>query len=203
MSGLELDHETHTYNFGGKPIAGVSEILCALGIIDRSWFTDWPRDRGKAVHLAIQYHLEGDLENSSIDSRIKGYFDGAVKFLKDADVKPGPGTYVERPIYNALQRYAGCPDLVCTAFGELAVPDFKTGGLGQAGIQTALYEMAARTVYKAPAPMRRMGVQLFENGTYKKTDLRDGFDYAHGRAAVQLFNRFHLPRKQRGVENAA
>jgi hypothetical protein len=202
---IELDHETHAYTLGGQPIGGVSEILGSLGIVDRSWFTDWARDRGKAVHTAIEFHMTGGLDWKTVDPRIKGYVEAALRFMDDAKIKPGPGTYVERPIAHPHWRYCGTPDLVCEAFGDQSVPDFKSGGLGAAGIQTALYEMAARVAYPVVNLMqrRRMGIQLFEDGHYKKTDLRDGFDYADAHAAIAIFNKFHLPRKQRGAAYAA
>lgn len=41
---------------------GNAEILTGLGIVDRSYFTDWARDRGRAVHTAIEFHLTGGLD---------------------------------------------------------------------------------------------------------------------------------------------
>lgn len=206
MIGLELDLEEHSYRMEGVRIAGVSEILGGLGIVDRSWFTDYGRERGKAVHEALEYHLCGGVDWSSVEERIKPYVDAALLFLSDAKVKPGLGTFVERPIWHPLFKYAGTPDLVCDAFGEPAIPDWKSGGIGEAaGLQTAAYEMAARIAYPLPGKgqtRRRMAVQLFDTGKYRKTDLQDGFDYAHFTAAVTLYNRFILPRRK-GAERAA
>lgn len=201
MTGLEVDYETHIYRANGARIGGLSEIFAALGIVDRSYFTDYARDRGVAVHTAIEYHLCGGLDWSSVDERIKGYVEGALRFLDDAKVKPGPGTYVERSLWHPLHRFAGTPDLVAECFGDPSVPDWKSGGLTDAaGAISAGYEMLARQAYplgKPGAVRRRMAVQLHPNGTYTKRDLQDGFDFAYVAHAVSLFNRYHLPRMQR------
>lgn len=197
-----LDLEKHRYFYGGERVAGVSEILSGLGIVDRSHFTDFGRERGVAVHAALEFHLTWGLDWDSVDPRIRGFIDGALKYLSVAGVKGGPDTIVERSVYNSLFRYAGTLDLFAIQFGEEAVTDWKSGGLGAAGIATAGYELAARQVFKKEKPLRRIAVQLHPNGTYTMKDLRDGFDYIHFQYAVSLFNKFHLPRLK-GVSRVA
>lgn len=205
MRGLCLNHELHSYAYDERPVPGVSEVIGGLGLVETGYFTEWGRERGKAVHLAIEHYLCGDgLDWSSVDERIKGYVDAAVSFLSDAKIVAGPGTFVEIPIWHPLLGYAGMPDLVCEAFGDLCVPDFKSGGLGVAGIQTALYELAARIAYptQGDKPRRRMAIQLFETGRYKKVDLQDGFDYPRARAAVDLY-RTYIFKRSKGANRAA
>ncbi len=207
MNGLELDLIDHVYRFDGVIVPGMSEITTALGIVDRSYFTEYGRERGSAVHQALEYHMTGGVDWSSVEERIKGYVESAILFLADAKVKPGPGTHVERPLFHPLLRCAGTPDLVCEAFGEPCVPDWKSGGIGPAaGLVTAGYESMARIAYPLPgkgAVRRRMAVQLHENGTLAtKRDLNDGFDYAYFQSAVTLYNKFILPRRKR-AERAA
>jgi hypothetical protein len=88
---------------------------------------------------------------------------------------------------------------VCEAFGEPAIPDWKSGGIGEAaGVQTAFYEMAARVAYPLPGKgqmRRRMAIQLFPDGRYKKHDLADGFDFHFATSAASLYNRFILPKR--------
>jgi hypothetical protein len=206
MNGLELDLEDHVYRMDGAIVPGMSEITTALGIVDRSYFTDYGRERGTAVHTALEYHLGGGLDWASVDERVKPYVEGAILFLDDAKVKPGPGTHVERPLFHPLYRCAGTPDLVCEAFGEPCVPDWKSGGIGEAaGLITAGYESMARIAYPLTgkgATRRRMAIQLLPTGKYRKTDFRDGFDYAYFQSAVSLYNKFILPRRK-GAERAA
>jgi len=194
--GLSLDHESHTYWFDGVVVAGVSEILCQHAGVDRSYFDDWSRDRGTAVHKAIEFWIDGRLNWSTVDERIKGYVDAALLFINDSGAQLGPGTYVERPVWHPVMRYAGTPDFISTIFGQDTLVDWKSGGIGAAGIATALYEMAARIAFPVQKPRRRMAVQLHENGTYKKADLSDGFDFNYAASAASLYNKFYLPKKQ-------
>ncbi len=206
MTGLELDLEDHTYRFDGEIVPGMSEICASLGIVDRSHFTDYGRERGTAVHQALQFHMEGGVDWSTVEERVKPYVDGALLFLSDAKVVIGPGTHVERPLFHPLFRCAGTPDLVCEAFGEPCVPDWKSGGIGEAaGLITAGYESMARIAYPLSGKARtrrRMAIQLLPTGKYRKTDFQEGFDYSHFQSAVSLYNRFILPRRK-GAERAA
>lgn len=194
--GLELDLESHTYSFAGKRVPGVSEILTALGIVNATWFSDFARDRGSAVHSALEYLLTGKLLWDKLDPRIVKYVEAAVRFLDDAKADR-ESACVERPVWNPTLRYAGTPDLVTNVFGAPAIVDWKTGGTGAAGLATAAYDMAIRCEWSVTTPLRRMAVQLKPDGTYKKTDLKDPNDFIDFQAAARLFNRFHINRKDK------
>jgi len=201
---LELDLLNHVYRRGGTKVPGVSEMMAALNIVDASRFTDFGRDRGKAIHEALELHMTGPgVAWSSVDDRIKGYVTAGVNFLNDAGVKIGPGTHIERPIWNPLLNYCGTPDLVAECFGQPSIPDFKSGAIGEAGIATALYEMAARSAYPLPnsAMRRRFAVQLFPDGRYKLHPLGDGFDYSYAQSIVSLYHRFIGPRVAKEARN--
>jgi hypothetical protein len=198
--GLELDLERHVYTYDGQRVSGVSEVLTGLGIVERVWFTEFARARGTAVHLALEYLLTGTLDWTTLDPRIEPYVRAAVRFLEDAQVGEN-GRIVERPVYHSMLRYAGTPDLVAEVFGERCVIDWKSGGTGAAGLATAAYEMAVRNqprMGECPPslrqPLRRMVVQLHDDGTYHKRDMMDSSDYPHWQSAVMLFNSYHLPR---------
>ncbi len=196
--GLEFDPDAHLYRFAGKPAPGVSEMLSGLNIEDTTRFTDAGRDRGKAIHAALEYHMTGGVDWKTVDQRIMGYIEAGIEWLAAAGVKPGPGTFVEIPLYDPLRRFCGTPDLVCECFGEPSVPDFKSGSLGEAGLRTALYELLARHNYPLPkgrTARRRMAVQLFEDGRYKVTPLGDGFDYSYAESVISLYHRFIVNRK--------
>jgi len=201
---VELDFESHEYSREGKWVPGVSEIISGLNLVDASRFTEAARQRGTAIHAALEIHMGGGLNWATVDERIKGYVTAGVNLLNDAGIRMGPGTHIEQPLYHPLHGYAGCPDVVAAAFGDPTVLDFKSGGLGAAGLQTALYEMLARTAYPLRDPKavrRRIAVQLFHDGRYKVRELSDGFDYSWALSAVSLYKEFILPRKRKGVNN--
>jgi len=194
--GLVLDAETHRYSYAGQPVGGVTEIVQALGIVEPRWFSDYSRDRGTAVHAALEYLARGVLDWMSLDPRIEGYVRAGDQFMRDAGIEPGsPVALVEHLVHHPTLRYAGRLDLYARAFGEMAVIDFKSGGLGCADIQTAAYEEALRIELGAARPFRRMAVQLREDGTYKKTDFRSASDYTRWAACCLIFNTYHLGRK--------
>lgn len=193
--GLALDLQTHQYSYDGVRVGGVSEILTALGIVDRRYFKEYALARGTAVHTACEYLLNKRLDWKTLDERIKPYVEAAAKFLADAGADLEDNPLIERPVWHPALRYAGMPDLVCKVFGVRAVIDWKSGGTGAAGLATAAYELAVRTNEKLTKPLRRMVVQLKPDGTYKKTDLTDANDYPMWTAAASLFNRFHINRK--------
>lgn len=195
--GLVLDARSHRYTWCGQRVGGVSEIMQALGIVDPRWYTDYSRERGTAVHLALDLLAHGRLDWSSVDSRVAGYVRAGEKFLLDFRVPIGTSRVLtEHMIYHEGLRYAGKLDLFTEIFdAEEALIDFKTGGLGCAGMQTAAYEGALRLERGAKKPARRIAVQLFDDGRYKKFDMQDSRDYQLWAACCMLFNTFHVNRR--------
>lgn len=187
--GLVLDAASHRYTWNGRPVGGVSQILQALGLVDPTWFTPESRDRGTAVHRAVQLLAEGRLDWSSVDPRILGYVQAGDRFLRDAGVPIGE-CVTERIVYHPAHRYAGKLDLFAECFGSPAVVDFKSGALGHAGLQTAAYEDALRQEIGG-APARRMAVQLREDGTYRKHDYKASSEYLDWFACCRIFNTYH------------
>lgn len=81
---LRFDSEKHQYWIGKKRIPGVSEILQKVGLT-KNWEGVDPfyAERGKAVHLAIQYFLEHRLDETSLDPIIVPYFEGFKKYYSE------------------------------------------------------------------------------------------------------------------------
>ena len=81
---LEFDAESHKYFIGKKRIPGVSEILQKCGLTkDWTGVDPFYAERGKAVHLAIQFYLEHRLDESSLDPIIVPYFEGFKKYYAE------------------------------------------------------------------------------------------------------------------------
>lgn len=188
-----LEPESHTYTLDGVRLPGVSEVLGALGLVDAQWFKEWHRVRGTAIHLALRFYLEGDLNWGSLDPRIVGYVESAIRFLELAKVEP---QMVERPLGNRLYRFCGTPDVVGTAFGDPAIIDWKSGGLADtAGLSLAGYDILAGFTYR-----RRIAVQLAEDGSLpKKRDLDRPQDYPRFLAAADLVNTYLYKGERRAA----
>jgi hypothetical protein len=193
--GIELDAASHRYSWDGRPVGGVTEIIQALGLVEARWYSDYSRERGTAVHAALELLAMGRLDWTSVDPRIIGYVRAGERFVLDAGIPIGE-CLTEHLVYHEARRYAGKLDLFAKAYGAPAVIDFKSGGLGCAGIQLAAYEEALRIERGDVRPYRRMAVQLRDDGTYRKTDYRDFSDYAEWAACCLIFNKYHLPRRK-------
>ncbi len=188
--------EEHRYFIGtpGTNVPGVTEILTGLHLVDYSNVDVWYRDRGTAIHAAIQYHLEGDLALEHVDDRIMGFVESGIRFIEEARLIR---SQIERVVASEVYQYAGRADYIGPAFGEPTVIDWKSGALHDVvGLQTAAYDMAdPLMVAGQPKPRARMGVQLMEDGSRaKKRDYLDRNDGRRFLAAADLYRRFIFKR---------
>lgn len=163
---FHFDPESHTYTLDGRKIPGVSEIIAPLkdfsGIPPH--VLQFARERGEAVHKAIQYHHEGDLAVDTLDLQIVPYFEAYLKFVADTGFKV---LGFERPMYSLPFRYGGTPDLWGEIGADLWLPDIKcTAAIDPANaIQTAAYRRLLEEF--AGHKARRATLQLRQDGTYR------------------------------------
>lgn len=106
--------EEHIYTLGAQRLPSVTDILGALGFIDKRWFTGEARERGRAVHIATHYLEEGDLDLDSLKATeealqqpVVPYVRGWERFLRETGWK---STHIEGPGYDPSLLVAGCPD---------------------------------------------------------------------------------------------
>lgn len=155
--GLIFHESTHTYELDGQELPSVTQVLQSEGFIDARWFTDYSRERGTLVHRIIQYHLNGELDENSIDPALHGYFDAWKKFEKETGYKAHT---IEKPMASEQYRFAGTPDNIGHLVDETLL-DVKTGAiLPWVAIQLAAYEILCGSKVK------RVAVHLKEDGTY-------------------------------------
>ena len=167
---LDFDAHSHTYTVEGRVIPSVTQILKAAKIIDYSGI---PQDvlqaasrRGRAVHSAIEYLLEGSLDRTTIDPRIAGYLGAAERFLAEAKVEAHA---FERRDYHPELWYAGTFDILGTVQGDLTIADWKTG-IQLEGHRDQLAGYAG--LHDKPRLYRRMTIYLRDDGTYRVDELR-------------------------------
>lgn len=189
MSELTFNPDDHSYTLGGRALPSVTQVMLAAGIIDTRWYDEWSRERGSAVHLACQLMDEGDLDEETVDPRIRGYLDAWSRCLTETRAEVYS---IERRLASATLGFAGTIDrvmIVCgKGFGESTheLWDIKTGAPGRAGgVQTAAYQ-ALLAGADGIGCVRRC-VQLNADGTYTMHTYRDPGDWAVFRAALTLF----------------
>lgn len=184
---LTLD-ENHIYRLDGRVIPGVTEILKDVGLSNHFNRDDWYLERGRAVHLAIQYCLEGDLKESSVAPAIKGYLNTFKRFW---DEKKPKLLGSEKMVYDPIRWYAGTLDLRVQLPGGESLIDIKTGTPQPADAwQTAGY---AHAVYKSGARyILRQGLYLRADGSYRIKNFTDHADFD---VFLSACNVFHAKRR--------
>jgi len=118
--------------------------------------------RGTAVHKALHYYDDGELDESTIDPMILPYVEAGIRFYAESRFEVA---HVEQRVVNLTHYYAGTLDRT-GAFpdGSVAVLDWKTGILVPGhGLQLAAYAGCM----DHPRKYRRIAVQLKDDGTYR------------------------------------
>jgi len=158
---LTFDEATHAYAFNGVPVPSVTQILKAAALINDEWFTEYARQRGKAVHFATQLDDEGDLDESSIAPEILPYVEAHRKFKADTGFVP---EMIESRICLPQLGYAGMLDLYGKIGRQKTIIDYKTGEIYPwVRLQLAAYTQGLTN----PAAIQRMAVRLKNDGTYR------------------------------------
>ena len=164
MTELIFTPETHNYTVDGRPLVSVTQCLCYSGVVDTTWYNDWGRERGSAVHKAIEYHNDGDLDYDSLDPNIVGYFDAYLKFKEQKRWFPSES---ELHVYDSVRGFAGTLDALGIMKNLVTIVDFKTGPLTRAvGLQLSGYAIALKATWGTVA-RQLVGIQLKIDGTYK------------------------------------
>lgn len=196
---LRFDHAEHRYFLdpAGDEIPGVTRVLEDCGLVD---FSMVPRDvlqaaqeRGTAVHQALHYLDDGELDQDTLAEELHGYVMAYLAFKNQCRFTPH---LVEHRLFSTTHRFAGTLDRT----GELerkdrgfdpCIVDFKSGMvLAAHRIQLAAYQSMLPDARK----YRRITLQLKSDGTYRvhEYDARDyGRDLNVFHAAVALWHWKH------------
>lgn len=182
MTDLTFDSQSHRYFANGKPVLSVTQYLKLAGFVDDEWYTDEGRKRGQAVHVAIHYLNENDLDDSTLHSIVRPYVAAYRKFVAETGFVP---CLIEHRIYDDVYGYAGTLDVTGTwkLSDGLILPDYKTGAVADhVALQTAAY---AACLVK---PHRRYALKLNQDGTYRLQEFKDPNDIKIFRAIVATVN---------------
>jgi hypothetical protein len=189
-----FDAEKHVYRSGRLTIPSVTQTLAEVGIAPdlRRVPPDvlaHKRRLGTYMHQALQFLLEGDLDEGSVDMELAPYLDAFRLFQKDHGFKP---TTVEDARFPSLDRmpYGMRADVTGTMRGEPWLLDFKST-IGNPcyswAIQLAAYAHGLPAPLIAPFRYHRASLQLLESGRYKLKEWKDTEgDIDEFRAALYL-----------------
>lgn len=179
---FRFDAERHLYLLGDRRLWSVTEVLAAMRFIDPTYYTWASRMRGKAVHIALQLHLQGGVDweslrvtSEQIGEDIEPYVRAGVRWLDESGFKPRA---VECAGYDHIYGYGWCFDLDGTyPDGQEALVDWKSGEPTPAWeLQLAAYGRSAPRFtqgIRTAIPRRKVAVQLKKNGKYQPHVMTD------------------------------
>lgn len=163
---LQFDPKKHQYSVSGRVLPSVTQILKAAGLIDYSMI---PQDvlraaawRGTAVHQALQFMDDGELDESSVPPELAGYIEAARRFYAESGFEVAHNEFRD---YHRTYLYAGTMDRTGTfPDGSLAIVDWKTGLVMPGhGLQLVAYA----NLLSRPRAYRRIALKLNDDGTYR------------------------------------
>jgi hypothetical protein len=178
---LRFEAADHRYFLdpSGEEIPGVTRVLEDCGLVDWSMV---PRDvlliaqeRGTAVHHALHYLDDGELDQDTLDEQLHGYVMAYLAFKNQCRFTPH---LVEHRLVSLTHRFAGTLDRTGVLERkdggfDPCIVDFKSGVVLPAHrIQLAAYQSALPDARQ----YRRITLALRADGTYRVHEY-DGKDY--------------------------
>lgn len=202
MQPFRFDPEAHAYYLGAEQIPGVTAVL--QQVIDYRFVSDEVLDRkkaiGSALHACIELDHTGELDESTIDPEVAGYFDGWRKFKQEQQAFVL--TAAEAPMCSRLYRYGTTPDIWGSMHpeGGSAVPfvlELKSTATISpvVGLQTAAQLQAIAETVTGDAGTRdrwiregrRFALQLKPTGTYSLREFANRVDWPTFAALLTVY----------------
>ncbi|HEX2882787.1 MAG TPA: hypothetical protein VHO25_24880 [Polyangiaceae bacterium] len=179
----------HVYSRAGRIVPSVTQILKETGLVDDQWFTEHSRWRGSAVHAMCHYDDEGDLDEATLDDRLKGYLEAYRLFKTEMGFV---ATHNERRVYHETLGYAGTFDIKGTFIHGECLPDIKSGVVNKV---TRYQTVAYAATQERPRTLWRLGLGLKPSGKYSlKVYQPKEFDRDF-RAWQSIVDFFHIRRE--------
>jgi len=168
MNEVTID-ENHVYHTAdGRVVPGVTGIIRSAGLMgDTSYYTEYSRERGTAVHSAIEMLEQNDLDEATVDPVIVPYIEAWKAFKKETGYK---SETQEQIVYNPTYQFAGTLDQTGFIGKHTCILDIKTGAHQRWwALQTWAYNSVAKR-------QKRLSVELKPDGKYRMTEHTDKRD---------------------------
>lgn len=192
---ISLDEEYHLYRDEdtGRIIPdSTTGLLKKLGFIQPVYgYNEYSRNRGTLAHRVAKLHLDGDLDEDSVDPVLVPYYHAVLSFLADTGFVVTRSEFV---LYCKEWDFASTVDFegYFPAYPSvLYLGDWKTGKMMDwVRWQLALEKIAAGE-YR-----RGIGVELRKNGTYKSRTYGDLTDEVKMRRRLKQYKEELCQQKQ-------
>lgn len=179
-----FDEAEHQYYINERRVPSVTQICTLLDTeipLNPTAFT-FAAQRGTAIH-ELCADIDMGVEPASVPQELAGYIKAYLDFCRDYSPE---WLYIEKPLYNETDGYAGTLDRFGTINGDYYIADIKTASNMarkqriRLCAQIAGYRRAIPKAF-AFANIRGIGVQLKANGQYtvhkqEVIEKRYGFD---------------------------
>ena len=158
---LDFDESNHTYTLDGRRLISVTQ---ALSILDDRWKVDpFYLERGRLIHLATEYYDNDELDESTVDERIRPYLEAYKKFCKDTHFAV---QWIEYKLSHPSYQYAGKIDKIGQLNGCLVIIDLKSGAKAKVDELQAIAYRELCLVNNIPVK-KQFDLYLHDDGTYK------------------------------------
>jgi hypothetical protein len=186
-----FDEEKHEYRLNGILLPSVTQILSPLHDFSRidPYRLERARQFGTAVHLATELDDANELDEDSLDPKLKPCLEAWRRFKAETGFEI---EHIEQPVYSPSLLVAGTIDRVGKMRrhkNQRMVVDIKTGAWLYAtiGLQLAGYKLIWNETHKKRVT-GRASVRLFQNGKYKLDFWDDPLDIKVFSALIQRRN---------------
>lgn len=185
---LRFVADTHTYSVGDTALPSVTSLIDGA-LVNYAGIPPavlaHARDMGRAVHLATKLHDDGDLDEASLDPRLRPYLDAYLRFRAETDFETH---LVEQPLYHPKLLYAGTPDRAGMLDRALIVLDLKKMLVLSSWIGTQLAAYAELLRVNGCKVKKRYALSLRADGTYRLREFRSVDDWPCFLALLALKN---------------
>lgn len=164
---LIVNEEEHTYRVGQLEYPSVTTILRSLDL-SRAYrgVSDYYRDRGRAVHKAVELVDKGTLDEETLHETLIPYVGAYRCFVKDSGYQ---ALCWELALYDEKVGFAGTLDKVGRLNGRLGILDIKAASSidPAAGLQLKGYEHLWNLWNEESPCQFRYVLQLTSDGKYQ------------------------------------
>lgn len=160
-SELTFDEAKHEYWLDGRNLVSVTQVIRRF--VPQWQAGEWYLTRGKAVHAAVALAIQGKLDWSSVDERIKWRVKSILNFVKETKLTTAYG--IEQRIASHIHHFAGCLDYMGVNGKGDVLCDWKSAFSPASTVQCGAYDILWGLQWKRPE--RAAIVEIRDGGNYK------------------------------------
>ena len=120
---FRFEEDGHKYFLGDQQLPSVTQILEAVGIINKRFYAPGSDLRGRYIHKMTELDDTGELAEENVKDDLRGYLEAWRKWKTDHTAKILDSEY---RVYHKFYGYAGTIDKIADD-GCLCIVDIKSG----------------------------------------------------------------------------